>query len=308
MGFLDPAKSEDEIRRDKIAAYFEPERRFGALFFAALGAASMAGVAGLWLLALPGWALSLATLVPVVLFAVAWTLFNEDSQRASDEDIDNWRDEELDRIIGEVCEEVDTTGDGVLNQGDPIVIVGLTRFDKLRVATSHEGDGAPQSWRFKVKVGKDGITRFTPPCLMVLHFSKDHLIAYQCDYDLIEGRPLNETIDEFFWQDIVALQIEKSSESLAMDKAALVAQMTRHMPEERQEHYAALSSEEPAVLPSGRRTTVRLKTSNGSAMEIVVADERYAPDPGAEDHPLAARNAEAILRLRKLLRERKAKR
>jgi hypothetical protein len=172
------------------------------------------------------------------------------------------------------------------------------------VRRSH--DEAPHAWRFKVKVGKDGITRFTPPCLTVLHFTKDHLIAYQCNLDLLSGKALNETIEEYFWQDIVSLQIEKQVMPPADDEFALMQQWSKSLPGAMAEKYEPLFSEEAAELPTGKRTILRLKTNTGSGLEIVVEDERFADNP--DEDSLQIRNEKAIAKLRKLLRDRKARR
>jgi len=165
-----------------------------------------------------------------------------------------------------------------------------------------------KSWRFKVRIGEDGATRFTPPSLTILHFARDHLIAYQCDLDLLSGRTFNESVSEYFWQDIVSLQIDKQSVSWAEEDEALVRQWARSLPKERKRKYAALWSDNVSfAVPSERRTVLRLKTTTGNGLEIVMGDERFAEyDDAADKGGLEWRNAKAVARLRKLLRDRKA--
>jgi hypothetical protein len=252
------------------------------------------------------WAAIAAAVLAVVLFAIAWVGFNERAGRADDDDIDFWRDEDLDALIADVTEDAALNAADLIDPAHPIVIAGLPRFENLKVSRSHDDGSLPQSWRFKVKVGRDGITRFTPPCVTVLHFTRDHLIAYQCDLDLLSGKALNETIEEYFWQDIVSLQIEKQEMPPAEDELALMQQWSKSLPGEFAEKYEALFSDGSAVLPTGKRTILRLKTNSGGGLEIVVEDERFADNP--DEDSLQIRNEKAITRLRKLLRDRKVRR
>lgn len=303
MGRQNP---DEDDRRAKIRQYFTPARGPEPPAFVAAGLCCLGALLVFSLFDLPGWVGLGAAVAAVVLFAIAWVSFTERSQRASDEDIDLWRDEDFDALIEEVSSDAALNTADLIDPDDPIVIVGLPRFKNLKVRHNRDGEDTPQIWRFKVKVGEDGVTRFTPPCLTVLHFTKDHLIAYQCDFDLLSGLPLNETIEEYFWQDIVTLQIEKQSLPADDDERALYRQWSAELPEKQAEKYQPLFSDNPAVLPTGKRTTLRLKTNSGGGLETVVADERFVEN--AHEDSLQIRNERAIARLRRLLRERKARR
>jgi hypothetical protein len=299
-------QSDEDIKRSLIRQYFTPDKGPPPWVFASLGGLCVIALFVFLALGLPSYSSIVAAILAVVSFAVAWVSFNERAQRATDDDIDFWRDEDFDRIVAEVCEDAALNTADLIDPDDPIVIAGLPRFKHLKVSRSHDDGSGPQAWRFKVKVGRDGVTRVTPPCLSVLHFTKDHLIAYQCDLDLLSGRALNETIEEYFWQDIATLQIEKQSLAAADDEFALFQQWSQGMPGDVAEKYDPLFSGKTQVLPTGRRTTLRLKTNSGGGLEIVVADERFVDNPGEDS--LQARNDQAIARLRKLLRDRKVKR
>lgn len=303
---FDRKQNREAYKRAKIRQYFTPVRGPDPLKVGAGGLLCLAAALGFSLFGLPSWSDLVAVLAAIVLFAVAWVAFNERAGRASDEEIDAWRDEDFDRVVEEVSEDAALNGADLIDPDNPIVFYGLPRFKNLKVSHNRDDGSLSQRWTFKVAVGEDGVTRFTPPCLTVLHFSKDHLFAYQCDLDLFSGERLNETIDEYFWQDIATLQIEKQTLPADSGEAPLYDQWSEDMPEEMAERYAALHSEEPAVLPTGKRTILRLKTNAGGGLEITVADERFVDNPDADS--LQARNAAAITRLRKLLRERKARR
>jgi len=309
MRLFGPALSDEQIKRKKIRAYYEPPKGWGPMAYGGIGFALVG------LFALLAWfgamtlILVIAAIAATIPFAIAWVVFNERMQGASDEDIDYWRDEDCDAVIARVCEEAGYESDDLVNPGDPIVIIGFTRFENLRVRHARDDGSAAKAWRFKVRVGDDGMTRFTPPSLTILHFTQDHLIAYQCDLDLIRGEVLNESVSEYFWQDIVSLQIDKQSVSWADEDEALVRQWARNLPAARREKYAALWADEASLpAPSDRRTTLRLKTNTGTGLEIVIGDERFAEyeDDGGLTGSIGWRNNEAITRLRKLLRDRKA--
>jgi len=306
MVWFGRAKSDEQIKRAMIRQYFEPDKGPPPWIFAAAGVLCLAAMLAFAYFELSFYATGAAAILAVVLFAVAWVSFNERAQRADDVDIDIWRDEDFETLVADVSTDAALNAADLIDPDHPIIIAGLPRFKNLKVSRSHDDGNLPQSWRFKVKVGEDGITRFTPPCLTILHFTKDHLIAYQCDLDLLSGVPLNETIEEFFWQDIVSLQIEEQTLAPEHDDEPLYDQLAEAMPDDKTGRFAAFRSEQAAVLPTGKRTTLRLKTNAGGGLEIVIADERYVDNP--DDDSLQARNNKAVARLRKLLRDRKARR
>lgn len=309
MRLFAPAATDEQIKRKKIRDYYMPPTGLGPMAYSAMGFALLCLFALLIWLGAMTVILAIVAIAATVPFAIAWVIFNERGQGASDEDIDYWRDEDFDGVIARVCEEAGYDSADLINPGDPIVIIGFPRFENLRVRHARDDGSAAKSWRFKVRVGEDGATRFTPPSLTVLHFTKDHLIAYQCDLDLVRGDVLNESVSEYFWQDIVSLQIDKQSVSWADEDEALVRQWARALPPERKEKYAALWAEGASLpAPSDRRTTLRLKTNTGTGLEIVIGDERFAEyeDDGGLAGSIGWRNNEAIARLRKLLRDRKS--
>lgn len=308
MGWLARSGDEEQIKRRKIRAYFTPKKGIGLLGFSGIGLLSASLFALLAWFGVPAVVTAAGIAISIVPFALAFLKYDEQAHAATDQQIDDWRDEDFDAVIERVrAEAADDNGEPV-DPEDLIIIIGFVRFENLRVRHARD-DGSAKGWRFKVRVGEDGVTRFTPPSLTVLHFTSDHLIAYQCDLDLLTGKVLNETVAEYFWQDIVALQIDKQFVSWAEEDPALVHQWAQDLPKEYREKYAALWSDEGSpVAPSDRRTTVRLRTNTGTGLEIVVGDERFADyaDEDGTAHGIAWRNNESIARLRILLRDRKA--
>jgi hypothetical protein len=306
MGWFGPKQSEEQIKRAMIRQYFASERGLPPWTFAAGGGVSLAVMIALVVFAVSFYGTVAAAVLTVVLFAIAWVAFDERSRRADDDDIDFWRDEDFAALTERIGRDVRRTTPGLIDPLHPIVFAGVPRFEKLQLRRSHDNGTLRQRWRVKFKVGRDKVTRFTPPCLTLLYFTKDHLIAYQCDLNLLNGQVINETLDEYFWQDIAALQIERQSLPTETDDRQLYEQVAENMPNEDAERYAPLRADEPAELWIGKRTILRLKTNSGGGLEIVLADERLTGKPDADS--LQIRNEKAIEKLRLLLRDRKARR
>jgi hypothetical protein len=57
----------------------------------------------------------------------------------------------------------------------------------------------------KWKKGKDKIVRFSINHLVILHFTTKSLIVYECDFNFIKNKVLNEESYEFHYQDIVSV-------------------------------------------------------------------------------------------------------
>jgi hypothetical protein len=306
MGWFGPKQSEEQIKRAMIRQYFASERGLPPWTYAAGGGVSLAVMIALVVFAISFYGTVAAAVLTVVLFAIAWVSFDERSRRADDDDIDFWRDEDFEALIERIGRDVMRTTPGLIDPKHPIVFAGMPRFDNLEIRRSHDNGTLRQRWRVKFKVGRDKVTRFTPPCLTLLYFTKDHLIAYQCDLNLLSGQVINETLDEYFWQDISTLQIERQSLPTETDDRQLYEQVAENMPADEAERYAPLSADEPAELWIGKRTILRLKTNSGGGLEIVLADERLTGKP--DEDSLQIRNEKAIDKLRLLLRDRKARR
>jgi hypothetical protein len=306
MGWFGPAKTEEQKKREMIRRYFEPDKGPATWMFAAAGLTLALVSLALSYFGVSFYAPLAAAILAVVMFAIAWVIFNERSQRADDDDIDIWRDQDFKAVIKRISDDAALAASDLMDRRHPIVFTGLPRFENLQIHRNYDDGKVRRRWRFKVKVGRDGITRFTPPCLTVLHFTKDHLLAYQCDLDLLSGKVLNETLDEYFWQDIVSLQIERQTLPTEADDRQLYEQWSETMPNDQSERYEAVLAEQPAVLATGQTTILRLKTTSGGGLEIVLADERFVANPPPDC--LQTRNDDAIARLRKLLRDRKARR
>lgn len=67
---------------------------------------------------------------------------------------------------------------------------------------------------FRIRRGKDRVLRFSPLRVTMLFFTEHKLVTYQCTFDLFTGNPLNVGIKKFFYQDIVAMEIQSENRSI----------------------------------------------------------------------------------------------
>lgn len=300
---------EEKAKRAKIKAYFGPDKASGALPFFVLGATSAAFAIVLLRWDFPSEYLLVLATLSLVLLAIGVVLFYRKTLRAKDEDIDAWRKEDLDKIIAAVPDKADFDGGHLINRDDPIVIIGFLRFKKLRAAYAPRNGQRAKGWRFQVKAGKDGITRWTPLNLVVLHHTAKQLIAYQCDVDLVRGTAFNESVEEYFWKDLVSLQIEEETVSWAEMDPDLIRYWTGNLPKDHCMKYEALLAAKPKSIgpvPPDRRSILQLKANSGFGLKIILSDERFvepASDPEQLEGSWEAGNEDAITRLRNLLRE-----
>lgn len=78
---------------------------------------------------------------------------------------------------------------------EPIPLSGPVYWETLGI------DNSDIRW----KKGKDKIIRFSVNHLVILHFTTKSLVAYECDYNFIKHKILNDETYEFHYQDIVSV-------------------------------------------------------------------------------------------------------
>jgi len=128
------------------------------------------------------------------------------------------------------------------------------------------------------KKGKDGILRFTPINISVLHMTQHQIVSYQCCLDLTTGNYLNESTDEYFYKDVVSVATKTESKSY--------------------------SSEKFGTIQLDAAETFVLTTSGGTSVETVLKDPKLIDIMGGGDIPTTEAER-AIQVVRKMLREKK---
>jgi len=128
------------------------------------------------------------------------------------------------------------------------------------------------------KKGADGMLRFTPINISVLHMTQHQIVSYQCSLDLTTGNYLNESTDEYFYKDVVSVATKTESKSY--------------------------SSEKFGTIQLNAAETFVLTTSGGTSVETVLKDPKLIEMMGGGDIPTTEAER-AIQVVRKMLREKK---
>jgi hypothetical protein len=165
---------------------------------------------------------------------------------------------------------------------EPVVVTGL-HLENI-------GDA-----EFYIKTGKDDVVRFTPLGVTIINFTQHQLVAYQCAFDLITGNPLNESTDEYFYQDVVSVSTQSESKSLYLDRSS--KRQLKNSP-------LAKIIKDDAIQFNAAETFV-LTTSGGTKVEVVLSDPQLIEAVGGGKIPVHLAD-KAITSVRRMLREKKA--
>jgi hypothetical protein len=165
----------------------------------------------------------------------------------------------------------------------PVVITG-PRFRHLGGA------------QFGFQRGADGIARFTPLDVTMIHFTEHQLITYQCALDLFTGKPLNERCDEFFYTDVVNVSLR--SDAFTYDLADLDAKILARAPR-------VAESAVNGKVQVASAEFFRLVTAGGTSIEVMLSDPSLIEQLGG-GRVDAVRAANAVQAVRLMLRDKKA--
>jgi len=133
---------------------------------------------------------------------------------------------------------------------------------------------------FYYKRGKDNILRFTPTQATLIFFTENQLLCFSCAYDSTTGKPLNQSTEEYFYRDVVAVSTKTTSVSLSLGKSVGTVQ--------------ANAAEE-----------FTLTTSGGTSISVILKDTSLVQRLGGGEVP-TTRAEEAIQNVRRMLRDKKA--
>lgn len=111
----------------------------------------------------------------------------EAEPKPSDEQMDNWRNGDLDRIRKESMTKLDLLPNQVMgNPNDPIMVVGPS-------AGAH------------ATLGKDNVIRFSIHDVVIVYLTDYHLAAYSCTVDMASGLETKESTQEYHYTDVVSV-------------------------------------------------------------------------------------------------------
>jgi hypothetical protein len=237
----------------------------------------LAAVGFLLLIAGPGWEGRVPGAASLAVAAWFSVRFLRDSP--SDADFDALTDEDITQLEARARDRCDLPE----QIRKPVVIIG-PRFRNLGGA------------QFGFHRGADGIARFTPLDVTMIHFTEHQLITYQCALDLITGKPLNERCDEFFYTDVVNVSLR--SDSFTYDLADLDAKILARAPK------VAESAVNGRVQVAGAEL-FRLVTAGGTSIEVMLSDPSLIEQLGG-GRVDTARGGNAVQAVRLMVRDKKA--
>jgi hypothetical protein len=260
----------EELKRQAIKAYFAPFPRWAVWSSAVAGAGIL----------LQGWLFAYG-LGWVVILIAAWSI-KQWSSRPGDAEIDAWAREDLENLAARALEKSSLD---VSQQIRAPVTITSPRL--------HDLGGA----RFGICRGRDRKVRFTPMHTTVINFAEHQLVLYQCALDLTTGKPLNECVGEYFYQDVVSVATE--SRSLTLTAAELDQRVMARWP-------GIKSAMVDGCLQLNRAEVFVLTTSGATSVRVVLRDPVLIASLGTDS--LATEPADpAVQAVRQMLREKKAR-
>lgn len=118
--------------------------------------------------------------------------YSEAEPKPSDQQMDNWLEQDKQRIVSEALNKLGLVPEQVLNITDPLFVIGPLSSAKF-------------------KLGNDNIVRFSAYQLVVIYLTNYHLGAYSCTLDFVDGRTGSEQTQEFHYNDVVSVSTLNSN-------------------------------------------------------------------------------------------------
>lgn len=113
--------------------------------------------------------------------------YKESEPKPSDEQIDKWHNDDLERIKKQSLSKLDLLSEQVVGDpNNPIMVVGPS-------------EGA------KLTVGKDNIVRFSKHDIVIVYLTDYHLAAYSCTVNMETGLDMKEATQEYHYKDVVSV-------------------------------------------------------------------------------------------------------
>jgi len=256
---------EESVKRQATKKYFEPFPKWTVWIIA------------IALLIALGQSVGTSCISAAMIALAAWRLWSW-SQRATDDQMDSWTAEDMANLRKRAVEKSSLDPSELLRE--PVVVTG----PRLR------GLGGAQ---FGIRRGKDQQIRFTPIDTTIINFTEHQLVLFQCALDLTTGKALNESVDEYFYKDVVSAATQSRSYTCDLNKKALL--QFPHAKKAMVNGRLQLNSAETFVLT----------TSGGTSIEVVLSDPMLAESLGGGQIPTQPAD-QAVQAVRKMLREKKA--
>jgi len=259
-----------------------------------------------WLLIVLGLPLLMVFGLGLLLIAFGIYLLLRHKTLTSDSRIDQWTNEDFEKHdfvkrAKQLCGFEDLVRDAIILRG-----LGYS--------------GASEGLIHGERYGEDGHMRYTPLGATVLLCTQDQLGIYQTAVDLTTGNCANEKVLEVFYQDIVAISTQASSESLDTKNILQEIKSTSLKPDAIRQGLSQKKLMKNITLLTERfrefiiadilqrdiRKTYYIELSDGKTIVIPMADGRPTGKANQEDDAASGdETARAMVALRKFVREKK---
>lgn len=121
--------------------------------------------------------------------------------RPTDKQMDEWLAEDINKLLivaRERCGIPKSDFEAI----EPVKLMSRVHGMPPIAATASSG------CTMRIKMGEDHIIRFMPIQVSFIIFAKRQLVAYRCTFDWYRNIPVNENVDEFFYEDIVSVSTQ----------------------------------------------------------------------------------------------------
>lgn len=182
----------------------------------------------------------------------------------TDQQMDAWLEEDLKTVSGKAMGKAGHDQSEIV--ADPVSIIGVRLWDT---------GGACVLF----KQGKDSVIRFSPVSVTHIMFTQNQLSIYSSLLDRTTGNFLNESTDEYFYKDVVAVSTKTQSKTV--------------------------NTTQWGTLQLNAAETFELTTAGGTSVSVLMRDPTLIDKMGGGQLP-DTRAEKAIQTIRKMLREKKA--
>jgi len=279
----------EESKRTMILKYFQPFPDWA--FLAVLLGVSLLF---LWILSF-GEADEMTTLLGVfgLIAAIAGVvlIYSHLKGQPSDYQVDKWLEEDLKYLSRRAVDKCGADDSELI--AEPVTITGPYIW--------YTGDA-----KVLFKKGKDNILRFTPIRVVVVNFTQKQLLIYSCVYDLIDGKLLNESTDEYFFKDVVSVSTRLESMSITIPESVykLLARQSWKQSWKLGNSLRGRATSGTNTIQLNNVETFTLTTTGGTSISIVLRDPDLTKIMGGGVIP-TTRAEKAVQVIRKMILENK---
>jgi hypothetical protein len=152
-------------------------------------------------------------LIILIIWFLWWLFVFSDTP--GDQTIDAWLIDDIEQLKNHALERLNLVGEKLkepVGTDGRIVILGPILWETF---------GVPDK-DIRWKKGRDRLIRFSIYSITIICLTEHKLSAFQCDYNFMKGVPLNESDEEFYYQDIVAVATRDDSTNYTLPNGTVM--------------------------------------------------------------------------------------